>query len=201
MFWQGEENPGRFLPPPPAGPVPPGDLSAAERGAALRLARESLERFLATGSFPSFRPLSDGLRQVRGVFVTLRREGELRGCIGSLIGQRPLYLEVQRSAVLAAINDPRFLPVTLDELPELELEISVLGPMEPVTDVSTIQVGVHGLVIVQGGQQGVLLPQVPVEEGWDRDEFLVQVCRKASLPDDAWRTADLYRFTAQVFEE
>jgi AmmeMemoRadiSam system protein B/AmmeMemoRadiSam system protein A len=201
MFWQGGEDPARFLPPTPAAPAPAADLSAAERATMLTLARETLEQFLATQSFPSFRPGSSGLLQVRGVFVTLRREGELRGCIGSLIGQRPLYLEVQRSAVLAAINDPRFPPVTMDELPELDLEVSVLGPMEPVTDVTTIQVGVHGLLIVQGGQQGVLLPQVPVEEGWDRDEFLVQVCRKANLPDDAWQTADLYRFTAQVFEE
>jgi AmmeMemoRadiSam system protein B/AmmeMemoRadiSam system protein A len=201
MFWQGDEDPARFLPPTPVATAPATDLSAAEQVSMLTLARGTLERFLATQTFPSFRPDSSGLRQVRGVFVTLRREGELRGCIGSLIGGRPLYLEVQRSAVLAAINDPRFPPVTMDELPELELEISVLGPMEPVTDVTTIQVGVHGLLIVQGEQQGVLLPQVPVEEGWDRDEFLVQVCRKANLPDDAWGTADLYRFTAQVFEE
>ncbi len=201
MFWQGDEDPAPFLPPTPAASAPAVDLSAVEQDAMLGLARETLERFLATGGFPSFRPGSSGLLQVRGVFVTLRRAGELRGCIGSLLGQRPLYLEVQRSAVLAAINDPRFPPVTRDELPELELEISILGPMEPVTDVTTIQVGVHGLLIVQGDQQGVLLPQVPVEEGWDRDEFLVQVCRKANLPDDAWQTAALYRFTAQVFEE
>jgi AmmeMemoRadiSam system protein B/AmmeMemoRadiSam system protein A len=201
MFWQGDEDPAPFLPPAPAAPAPEADLSADEQIMMLRLARETLERFLATGSFPSFRPGSPGLLQVRGVFVTLRRAGELRGCIGSLIGGRPLYLEVQRSTVLAALDDPRFPPVTMEELPELDLEISVLGPMEPVIDVTTIQVGVHGLLIVQAGKQGVLLPQVPVEEAWDRDEFLVQVCRKANLPDDAWQTADLYRFTTQVFEE
>jgi AmmeMemoRadiSam system protein B/AmmeMemoRadiSam system protein A len=203
IFWTGDEddNDNSFHPPDPAPNPPAASLSAGEQEAMLALARGTLERFLSTQSFPPFRPDSDGLYQERGVFVTLRHEGELRGCIGSLIGERPIYLEVQRSAVLAALNDRRFPPVTPGELPELDLEISVLGPMEPVTDVTAIEVGVHGLLLVQGGQQGVLLPQVPVEEGWDRAEYLVQVCRKANLPDDAWQTADLYRFTAQVFEE
>jgi AmmeMemoRadiSam system protein A len=167
----------------------------------LALARETLERFLTTSSFPPFSPDSDGLQQLRGVFVTLRQEGELRGCRGSLVGQLPLYLEVQRSAVSAALNDPRFPPVVADQLPRLHLEISVLGPLEPITDVTTIRVGTHGLLVAKGDRQGVLLPQVPVERGWDRDQFLVEVCRKAGLPDDAWRSSDLFRFTAEVFDE
>jgi AmmeMemoRadiSam system protein A len=201
MFWQGDGEVDRLHPPAPAPAAPTALLSAGEQEAMLALARKTLERFLTTQSFPPFRPDSDGLWQERGVFVTLRREGELRGCIGSLIGQRPLYLEVQRSAVMAALNDPRFPPVTFGELAGLDLEISVLGSLEPVTDVKAIEVGTHGLLIEQGDRHGVLLPQVPVEQGWDRDEFLVQVCQKAGLPDDAWQTADLYRFTAQVFEE
>jgi AmmeMemoRadiSam system protein A len=167
----------------------------------LALARETLERFLMTESLPLSRPDSDALRQERGAFVTLKRDDALRGCIGSLVGQRPLYLEVQRSAVMAALDDSRFPPVTADELSELDIEISVLGPLEPVADVTAIQVGIHGLLIVDENNQGVLLPQVPVEQGWDQDEFLVQICRKANLPDDAWQSSQLYRFTAQVFEE
>lgn len=205
MFWQAAENNGegdsRRPPAAPAALSPLAPLSPGDQSTMLVLARETLERFLTTSSFPPFSPGSDGLQQLRGVFVTLRQEGELRGCRGSLVGQLSLYLEVQRSAVSAALNDPRFPPVVADELPELHLEISVLGPLEPITDVTTIQVGTHGLLVAKGDRQGVLLPQVPIERRWDRDQFLVEVCRKAGLPDDAWRSSDLFRFTAEVLDE
>ena len=180
---------------------PPTRLSDQERHTLLRLARQTLEQYLATSTVPSFEPQSEALQQQRGVFVTLRRGQQLRGCMGSLIARQPLYLEVQRSALMAALDDPRFPPVTLEELPQLHLEITVLGPLEPVVSKDDIQIGTHGLVIVKAGQQGTLLPQVAADRGWDADQFLVQLCRKAGLPDDAWQTAHLYRYTAEVFEE
>ena len=148
-----------------------------------------------------FTPTEPGLLQERGAFVTLKKHGQLRGCIGRLIAEGPLYLTVQRVAMEAAVNDARFPPVTPDELPEIEIEISVLSPLEPVEDISQIEVGKHGLLIVKGGHQGVLLPQVATEQGWDRKEFLRGVCRKAGLPEDAWKDAKLYIFTAEVFGE
>lgn len=127
----------------------------------------------------------------------------MRGCIGELVGKQPLYLSVQSAALSAALADPRFPTVTAEELPQIEIEISALTPLQEVQDVNSIEVGVHGLVIVKGGQQGVLLPQVAPQEGWDREEFLRAVCRKAGLPEEAWQEADahLYAFSAEVFGE
>jgi uncharacterized protein len=184
-------------------PVPGGatSLSAGDRTVLLALARRTLAEYLATGAVAPCETESAALHQTRGMFVTLWRAGDLRGCMGSMVGQRPLCLEVQRVALMAATDDPRFRPVTLAEVPLLRLEISVLGPLEPVDDVATIQVGVHGLLIRKGHHQGVLLPQVPLELGWDRAAFLAGLCVKADLPPDAWHTAKLYRFTAEVFAE
>lgn len=176
-------------------------LSPGDRRAMLALARATLEQFLESETYPPFQADSDGLRQKRGVFVTLRQGEALRGCMGSLVGTRPLYLEVERVAVMAATQDPRFPPVSIAELPELHVEITVLGPLELVADVSTIEIGVHGLFIVKDGRQGALLPQVASDRGWNRTEFLAQVCHKAGLSPDAWNTAELFRFTAEVFEE
>ncbi len=184
-----------------AEPLAAGPLTAAEKGELLRLARQTLEEYLSSQTVPSATPASERLGQKRGAFVTLTRQGELRGCMGSLTAERPLYLQVQQSALMAAVEDPRFPPVTREELDDLHIEISVLGPLEPVTDPSQIEVGKHGLLIEKGLRRGTLLPQVPLEFGWDRDQFLVQLCRKAGLPDDAWRSAKLYRYTAQVFGE
>ena len=134
--------------------------------------------------------------------MTLKRQGELRGCIGHLVPARPLYLTVQNVAISAAIADRRFTPVTREELQDIRIEISVLSPIEPIADVSQIEVGRHGLIIVKGQSQGVLLPQVATEQNWDRNEFLRQICLKAGLPEDAWQEgAQLYVFTAEVFGE
>ncbi len=119
--------------------------------------------------------------------------------MGSLTPRESLWLEVQRTAALAATADPRFAPVTADELPDMAIEISVLGPLERVTDVSQIEIGVHGLFLLHGMRRGTLLPQVASDRGWSRDEFLLQLCRKAGLPDSAWRSGELYRFTADSF--
>ncbi|MCK4298893.1 MAG: TIGR00296 family protein, partial [Planctomycetes bacterium] len=126
-----------------------------------------------------------------------------RGCIGRIVGDMPLYKTIIEYAVHAALRDPRFPPVTRSELPDLHIEISVMTPLERVTDVSDIQVGRDGLLIKVGYNQGLLLPQVAAEYGWDRDTFLAHTCRKAGLPLDAWKSppAEIYRFSAQVFGE
>ncbi len=201
MFWQGERGPSSFAVPTSVSPPQPAPLTPSERGKLLKIARQTVAQFLEAGVAPMFTPTEPGLLQERGAFVTLKKHGQLRGCIGRLIAEGPLYLTVQRVAMEAAVNDARFPPVTPDELPEIEIEISVLSPLEPVEDISQIEVGKHGLLIVKGGHQGVLLPQVATEQGWDRKEFLRGVCRKAGLPEDAWKDAKLYIFTAEVFRE
>ena len=135
-------------------------------------------------------------------FVTWKRDGELRGCIGSVEPVRPLWADVEANAVHALLEDPRFPPVTAAELPLLDLEISVLTPFVPVADpLRAVEIGVHGLLVELGHHRGLLLPQVPVEWGWDVPTFLAHSCRKAGLPADAWRDArtTISTFTAEVF--
>ncbi len=170
----------------------------------LRVARETLIDLL-TGSDP--RPHEAGtpaLREERPAFVTLRRRdtGELRGCRGEYVAQRPLIESVAYAAVAAAHDDPRFPPVTLDELPALRIEISALTAMSRIRPEDVV-VGRHGLMIVSRPKSGLLLPQVAVTFGWDRDEFLRGICRKAGLPDLAWRSddAELYAFESEVWSE
>jgi AmmeMemoRadiSam system protein A len=135
-------------------------------------------------------------------FVTLRRrEGELRGCIGRVEVSEPLYRTVQDCAISAATQDFRFPPVTAPELNDLMIEISALSPFRLISKHDEIQVGRHGLLIRKGFHVGLLLPQVASERNWSRNEFLQAICHKAGLPTDAWRDADLYVFSAEVFEE
>lgn len=179
-----------------------GELTDAERQALLRAARESI-----AGHFharPPVRPAPTGaLAEHRGAFVTLHGgDGELRGCVGLMRSDRPLLETVARMAVAAAVEDGRFEPVTAAELDDLSIEVSALSPLEPIRP-EDVEVGRHGLLIGHGGRRGVLLPQVPGEQGWDRETFLVHTCRKAGLPDDAWKKpgAELLAFTADVFRE
>ena len=144
----------------------------------------------------------DNVPQASGVFVTLKKNGELRGCIGTLACRQPLVEEIARVAVSAAREDPRFPPVTAAEIAELVFEVSVLGPLERIDPLhpDSITIGRHGLVVEQGWRRGLLLPQVAPEWRWTRDEFLAHTCRKAGLPPDAWRRgADVYRFEAVLF--
>ena len=139
-----------------------------------------------------------------GAFVTIKWQGELRGCLGTLTCQLGLEVEVARCAADAASQDSRFPRVTPEELPNLSLEVSVLGPFEPIdpVDERAITIGRHGLLAEQGRNRGLLLPQVAVEWGWTVDQFLRQTCVKAGLPPDAWRLgARIYRFDAEVFGE
>lgn len=182
-----------------AGPVLTGD----EQRALLEAARASIAARLR-GASPRL-PLATGaLARPRGAFVTLHRrgDGELRGCVGMMSSDEPLLATVARMAVAAALEDGRFEPVAPGELDGLRIEISVLSPLEPIRP-EDVEVGRHGLVASRGGRRGVLLPQVPVEHGWDRETFLDHTCWKAGLPPGAWREGgvELRAFTACVFGE
>jgi AmmeMemoRadiSam system protein B/AmmeMemoRadiSam system protein A len=184
-------------------PKPYQGLTPAEKKALLVLARGSIEAALAGARAPEAPLRSDALDAECGAFVTLTRRGELRGCIGYVRAVKPLRRTVAEMAVQAALHDPRFSPVSASELPGLDIEISVLSPLEEVKDVSTIEVGKHGLVIQEGSRSGLLLPQVATEYGWDRETFLDHTCMKAGLPAGSWRKKGvvILRFTAEVFGE
>ncbi len=180
-------------------------LPKADQAELLKLARQSAETAVRQHSLlePLAQPASDLLLDERGAFVTLKKRGELRGCIGYVSAMKPLYVTVRDVAAFAALRDPRFPPVGTSELGELHYEVSVLSSFRRVTDVKQIEVGRHGLFIKKGIYEGVLLPQVPVEQGWNRNTFLEQVCVKAGLPVNAWKNedTDLFMFTALVFAE
>ena len=178
-------------------------LNDMEKSYLLSLARSSIEHAVAGGAEPVCEAVTPVLSEIRGAFVTIRKEGELRGCIGYIIGLKPLVSTVKDMALAAALHDPRFSPVRKEELAELKLEISVLSPVFRVSDPSEIEVGRDGLIVRRGRYQGLLLPQVAEEYGWDRETFLAQTCRKAGLPPDAWKMEDteIEAFSAEVFGE
>lgn len=184
----------------------PGKLNEQERAELLRLARQTVKDFL-DGKKPAEPPpdkLPAALRSDGACFVTLENHGDLRGCIGNMVADGPLYKAVVHNAVMAC-QDSRFSmnPVTAKEVGQLHIEISYLTPMERVKDVKEIVIGRHGLLISLGFNRGVLLPQVAYERGWTREEFLAQTCRKAGLPPDAWKKPDaqIDCFEAEVFSE
>jgi AmmeMemoRadiSam system protein A len=174
------------------------EFSAEERRSLLTLARDAITSTFEGKSVDTTSP-SEHLAERRGAFTTLTIGGELRGCVGYVFPNYSLYRTIAETAVAAATNDTRFTPVTMEELPKLEYEISVLSPLQPI-DPEDVEVGKHGLVVTFGGRRGLLLPQVPVEHGWDRETFLAQTCMKAGLPADAWqRGATMQAFTAEIF--
>jgi AmmeMemoRadiSam system protein A len=176
------------------------EYSAEERKLLLRYAHESIRARFLGRTFEPPAP-SPHLAEQRGAFTTLHVAGKLRGCIGYIIAANPLYLAVIETASSAAFEDPRFVPVRETELPLLQIEISVLSPIAPIA-AKEVEVGRHGLVISHHGHRGLLLPQVPLEWGWDRERLLAETCRKAGLPADAWqRGATIEAFTAEVFSE
>jgi len=177
------------------------DLTRSDRKALLALARAAIEARLGIWSAvaPEHRPVFDARA---GAFVTVFVKRELRGCVGQPEAREPLAQVVRHCAHAAAFGDPRFPPVTLSDLRDLSVEISVLTPAEAVADPLTVEVGRHGLVVEQGTARGLLLPQVPREHGWTREQFLDHTCIKAGLPPDSWRRgASVYRFEAVVFAE
>jgi AmmeMemoRadiSam system protein A len=181
------------------------EYSEEERRWLLRLARESIGAAVCHKT----RKPTDGLkgqatahlREARGAFVTLHKEGELRGCVGIVMAVQPLDATVWEMARAAAVEDTRFSPVTEAEVDSLELEISVLSPMFEIAPEEVV-VGRHGLMVSYGNHRGLLLPQVAPEWGWDRETFLAQSCRKAGLAPDSWKKgAKIEAFTAEVFGE
>jgi AmmeMemoRadiSam system protein A len=177
-------------------------LTDAQQRDLLGLARESITAHLGAGGPSRPRTVDGALLEKRGVFVTLKERGELRGCIGYPLPHKPLAAAVAEMAVAAAASDPRFSPVRLGELESVEIEISVLSVPRPVANPEEVVVGRHGLIVSKGFHKGLLLPQVPGEYGWDRETFLDHACLKAGLPSDAWRKgARLEVFEAQVFHE
>jgi len=192
------------LPAPPSwGEKTEMSISEADQKRLLQLARDSIRAHLKGEGIPSLEGASSMLSELRGAFVSLHRQGNLRGCIGYLEAVKPLGRAVVEMAAAAAFHDPRFLPVREEELADLEVEISVLTPMQRLQGVENIQVGKHGLYIEKGLNRGLLLPQVAVEYRWDRTTFLQQTCCKAGLPPDAWKDADtrIYTFTAEIFSD
>ncbi len=177
-------------------------LTEQERGLLLQTARRTLEEYLFSGRKLVADVDSPALQRHCGAFVTLHKQGRLRGCIGTFEAQGPLLETVQRMAIAAATTDPRFASVQGEELKDLDLEISVLSPLQEVS-ADEIEVGVHGIYITRGFQRGVLLPQVATENNWDRETFLDNTCHKAGLPTTAWRQpgVTIEAFSAEVFGE
>jgi AmmeMemoRadiSam system protein A len=176
-------------------------LTSAERGGLLRFARETIAARLTGSAPPASVPLAEPHHHA-GAFVTLHANRELRGCIGYPGSDCRLDEVVGHCAVAASTEDPRFPPLTAAELPLIDIEISVLTPIRPVGDVLEIEVGRDGLVAQEGYRKGLLLPQVAIEQGWNRETFLSHTCLKAGLRPDAWRNgAKISRFQAEVFSE
>ena len=178
-------------------------ISQNERKLLSDYARESIAAKLE-GRAPIYaKPEGSALSEKCGAFVSLHIGKNLRGCIGNMIGQTPLKETICNMALAAAFNDPRFPPLKKEEFEKCHIEISVLSPMELCADPQSVKVGVHGLYLINRGRSGVLLPQVPVEQGWDLDEYLDYICVKAGLPPKSYNepSAKLYTFTAVVFGE
>lgn len=178
------------------------ELPEDDRRLLLGIARNAVAAHLSGSPFP-LPEISHGVSaKPLGVFVSLHRGKKLRGCIGNVVPSEPLYRTTARCAVAAATEDPRFPPVSLEELPLVALELSVLGMPEPVHDVEAIEIGTHGLIISQGSARGLLLPQVAVQYHWNRNQFLAETCIKAGLHPDSWReNAAIHYFTADVFRD
>ncbi|MGB9893631.1 MAG: AmmeMemoRadiSam system protein B [Candidatus Saccharicenans sp.] len=179
------------------------NLSPEEKRALLSLARKAIEFYLETGQLLAYEPVNPKFKEPTGAFVTLKENQELRGCIGFAEPVLPLAQTIIQAAVYAASQDPRFPPLRKSELSKIEIEISVLGPLQPVSNISEIKVGQHGLIIKRAGRSGLLLPQVATEYHWDRETFLQELCRKAGLPDNVWKSSEarLLKFEAVVFNE
>lgn len=178
-------------------------LADESRRYLLELVRRSISQKLEGGDFPRTPPKDPDLLEPVGAFVTLKNSGVLRGCIGRMESERPLWETVAMMARAAAFEDPRFQPVTSEELGALSVEISILTPFTRLENPDALVVGKHGLLIEKGFNRGVLLPQVAVDHGWSAKEFLENVCYKASLPPDAWRDpeAKLFVFSALIIDD
>jgi len=178
-----------------------GYLNRSEQAFLLDLAENVIQACVKGKPIPQPTDIPTICKEKRGAFVTIEEHGQLRGCIGYILPMYPLYETVIEVAQSAALKDPRFNPIQPKELPDLEIEISVLTVPEKITDPSIIEVGKHGIIMKRGFYQGLLLPQVATDYGWDRETFLEHTCLKAGLPRDAWKdkNTEISIFSAQVF--
>ncbi len=178
-------------------------LTRQEQTVLLAIAREAITTHLSAGTLLEPTREEESLNRPAGCFVTLSQDDQLRGCIGTFTSERPLCREVAIMAVAAATEDPRFYPMRAEDLDNFSIEISVLSPLCKTKEPDDIIVGLHGIYLKKEGHRGVLLPQVAVEQQWDRKTFLQHTCHKAGLDKDAWQAADcdIYLFTAQIMKE
>lgn len=179
-------------------------LTAENKKRLLEIARQTIIEYVKNGKTLNFKEIDPRLLLEEGAFVTLHEHGQLRGCIGNILGQGPLFLTVRDMAIASATEDPRFRPVPEDELGKLEIEISVLSKPWKIKDPKEVELGVHGVIVSRGARKGLFLPQVATEQGWNREELLTYLCaEKAGLAPDAWKDPStiIEVFTAQVFSE
>ncbi len=179
------------------------DISVESQSLLLKIARTSITNHLKRQKPPEFKIEDENLLQKRGAFVTLHKHEQLRGCIGYVLPYKPLHQTVAEMAVSAATFDPRFSPVTLAEMEEIDIEISALSPLKQIDNTDEIEVGKHGLYMKRGRNSGLLLPQVATDYNWNKEQFLEHTCQKAGLPKDVWKDnkTEIYIFSAQVFGE
>lgn len=177
-------------------------LTEEQQNTLLQLARQAISHFLETGKTMKKDAADEALQEKRGAFVTLKKEGQLRGCIGFPLPHKSLYETIIEVATSAASHDYRFPPLETNELDDIKIEISVLTLPKPVKDISKIKIGEHGIIVSKGFSKGLLLPQVPVEWKWDLENYLRHGCMKAGLDEEEWKKdAKIEIFTAQVFSE
>ena len=178
-------------------------LTKREKKTLLEVSKRTLVEAVYNRKAPKIHIADESLNQKWGAFVTLHLDGSLRGCIGNITAQTPLWKTIRNMTIEAAFHDPRFPAVNASELSRIEIEISVLSPLKQVKDISEIEVGKHGILIKRGPNQGLLLPQVAAEYGWDRIKFLEETCCKAGLAKDSYKGQDcrIFIFSAQVFSE
>ncbi len=178
-------------------------LADDEKRELLRIARATLREHSFSGRIPPGKPHRESLLAPASVFVSLHEGEELRGCIGIVDEEKPIYRAVQEMAVAAATRDPRFPAVAAEELDDLTIEISVLGPSRKVSGPGDLVIGTDGVRVEADGRRGLLLPQVAPDAGWDAATLLSKTCQKAGLPNDAWSSGDtqVLAFGAQVFSE
>ena len=177
-------------------------LEDKDKGTLLGLARMAIATYIVDKKIPDPKIDEEGLNSKSGVFVSLHKDGDLRGCIGVFTSDNPLYKTVSLMAVSAAFEDTRFSPVIEEEVKDIDIEISVLTPLKRINNVDEIEIGTHGIYIVKGTSRGVLLPQVAVEHAFDRNMFLDHTCLKAGLKAGAWREGtEIYTFEAEIFDD
>lgn len=178
-------------------------LNRKDQQILLGIARKTLEEYVKNGTTLHVEAKEKNLMEKRGAFVTLTKNGALRGCIGYILPVAPLYKTISDMAIAASSRDPRFPPVSQRELKDIHIGISVLSSLKLISDINEVEVGKHGLYMTRGNNSGILLPQVATEHGWKRDEFLNHTCIKAGLPPQAWKdkSIQIYTFSAQIFSE